>query len=134
MAKKRKPKNSKRKHKKLPDIQFLRDHFDYNPITGELTDNITGDVVTRIDAQGYANVQFKGKQYRAHRICFYMFHGRDPGSKVIDHIDGNKSNNSIVNLRAVTHRVNLSNTAKARKTKPRPKNEPGAHRVWAMPV
>ena len=128
MAKKR---NTPRK---LPDLLLLKQEFHYDPITGELTDELTGEDRTKADAKGYKTVMFKGKRWQAHRICFYLFHGRDPGKKVIDHIDGNPSNNSIVNLRAVSHRENLRNTPRARKTKPRPANEPGAWKVWAMPV
>jgi hypothetical protein len=122
------------KHRKLPDLVFLEELFNYDPITGKLLDSMTGDEVGWINKQGYRIVRVKKKQYKAHRICFYMFHKRDPLKKVVDHIDGDKSNNAIVNLRAVTHRQNLANTSKARATKPRPANEPGAWKVWAMPV
>jgi len=122
------------KPRKLPSHAVLIDLFDYDPITGILTDNISGNEVGWINKEGYRIVRVKKKEYKAHRICFAIFHKRDPGKKCIDHIDGDKQNNAIVNLRAVTHRVNKSNTAKARASKPRPKNEPGAWRVFAMPV
>ena len=122
------------KTRKLPDLVFLNELFEYDPLSGKLTDSISGGEVGWLDKSGYRIVRVKKKCYKVHRICFYMFHKRDPGKKVIDHINGDKADNSIVNLRAVSHRENLSNTPKARKTKPRPKNEPGAWKVWAMPV
>ena len=122
----------KPKHKKLPHINILRSLFTYNPITGELTDEITGEDVTKTTKQGYKTLQFRGHSYKAHRICFYMFHGRDPGRKVIDHCDGDKGNNAICNLRAVSHRDNVRNTAAERKKQGGPpKAEPGAHRCFA---
>jgi len=116
------------KTKKLPDYLILKDLFDYDPITGKLTDSDSQEEVGWLNKQGYRIVRVKGKEYKAHRVCFYLFHRRDPGKKVVDHIDGCKDNNAIVNLRAVSHKTNRKNTAKARATKPRPKNEPGAWR------
>ena len=129
MAKKKKS----TRPRKLPDLSILTDNFDYDPITGELTDNITGDIVTGTDKRGYKTLQFRGKTWAAHRICFYLFHRRDPGKKVIDHCDGNPSNNAICNLRAVSHRDNLRNTAASRKKAGGPpKAEPGAHKCFAI--
>ena len=124
----------KRTHKKLPDINILRSLLNYDPITGELTHSDTGKDATYTDKRGYKHFQFKRQTYKAHRICFYLFHGRDPGSKVIDHCDGNKGNNKITNLRAVSHRKNLQNTAASRKKTGLPKPEWGAHRVFATPL
>jgi len=42
-----------------------------------------------------------------------FYYGKYP-SKDLDHINGNKSDNCIDNLREVTHRVNIQNEKKAR--------------------
>ena len=55
----------------------------------------------------YYRVQINGKQYRNHRIIFLMHHGFLP--KHLDHIDGNKLNNKIENLREATHSQNMMN-------------------------
>lgn len=49
------------------------------------------------DSKGYKQISFKGKVYRLHRIIFLMHHGYMPD--FVDHIDGNKKNNRIENLR-----------------------------------
>ena len=131
MKKKKKP-----KIKKLPDLQYLLDNFRYDPIEGVLykKDPYRIDEDKRAgykDKRGYWHIKILKQTYKLHRIVFYMFHRRDPKQRVIDHIDGNKSNNAIVNLRAVTQRVNLRNTAASRKKKGLPRCEPGAHRVFA---
>lgn len=58
-------------------------------------------------AKGYVLLKFEQKRYSAHRIIFYMTHGYCP--EYIDHIDGNRSNNRIENLRPATQVQNLSN-------------------------
>lgn len=55
----------------------------------------------------YRKVHFFGKQIYEHRLIFMMHYGFMP--KYIDHIDGNKSNNKIENLREVEHYQNMMN-------------------------
>jgi hypothetical protein len=53
--------------------------------------------------------------YYLHRLIFLMHHGYLP--KLIDHIDGNPSNNRIENLRAATVSQNGCNRNAAKKNK-----------------
>jgi len=55
----------------------------------------------------YKRVAFYGKEYYLHRIIFMMHKGYMP--KFIDHIDNNKSNNKIENLREASHSQNQWN-------------------------
>lgn len=59
------------------------------------------------DRRGYRSVLFEKKSYKAHRLIWFIVHGEWPQS--VDHIDGNPSNNSLNNLRAVTHAENMKN-------------------------
>ena len=58
-------------------------------------------------SSGYRVVKIYGKRYRVHRIIFMMCHGYI--SKYIDHIDGNRLNNRIENLRECNHNENMHN-------------------------
>ena len=48
--------------------------------------------------------------YRAHRLIFLFHHGYLP--EFLDHIDGNKINNRVENLRPATKSQNMSNRGK----------------------
>lgn len=56
---------------------------------------------------GYRIVMYNGIQFMMHRVIFLMHHGYLP--ECIDHIDRNKSNNKIENLRACTFSQNALN-------------------------
>jgi len=60
-----------------------------------------------VSASGYCSGTFLGKAMLAHRAIFAMRFGYMP--HVIDHIDGNKTNNSIDNLRDVDRAQNSRN-------------------------
>lgn len=56
---------------------------------------------------GYIHVKIKAKAYKAHRLVFLYHHGYMP--ECVDHIDGDKTNNKIENLRAATKEENCRN-------------------------
>lgn len=49
------------------------------------------------------------KYVRVHRVVWETFIGEIPDGYEIDHIDGNKQNNALSNLRCVTHKDNMNN-------------------------
>lgn len=68
------------------------------------------------DSAGYAVVKISGKVYKAHRVIWFLCNGYWPEGW-IDHIDGNKSNNSLENLREVTFSQSNANRGKTSKPK-----------------
>jgi hypothetical protein len=58
-------------------------------------------------SSGYLVIRIFGKRYRTHRLIFMMHHGQYP--VCVDHIDGNKLNNHIENLRGCDHNQNMHN-------------------------
>lgn len=47
-------------------------------------------------------VCINGEMHAVSRVLWAMFTGNDPGDKVVDHIDGDCSNNCVTNLRLAT--------------------------------
>lgn len=60
-------------------------------------------------SNGYQEVTINKKNLYAHRVIFMMIHGRWP--EQVDHIDGNRSNNLIDNLREANNAQNNRNTS-----------------------
>ena len=81
--------------------------FDYDD---GLLLNKAGHIYCNLDKDGYIRVRTNGKEYRAHRIIWEMFNGPIPEGLLIDHIDGDKLNNRIDNLRIATRRQNRANS------------------------
>jgi HNH endonuclease/AP2 domain len=93
-------------------------HLNYNPDTGLFfsNTNIEMPIGTR-NKHGYVVFKVNGKLFYAHRIAFFLIHGFVP--KIVDHINRNKSDNRIKNLREVTARLNSQNTVAQGITKPK---------------
>lgn len=61
------------------------------------------------DSKGYLRVKINGKCDRIHRIIWSYVNGPIPAGMVIDHINGDKSDNRIENLRLTTCSQNSQN-------------------------
>ena len=76
---------------------------------------MTGVQTCALPISGYKVFKYQGKMHYVHRVIYEMFAGEKP--KYIDHIDGDKLNNRIENLREATpsqnqcnHKISSKNT------------------------
>ncbi len=58
---------------------------------------------------GYRRVRLSGRAYQTHRLIWLYVYGEWPEDQ-IDHIDGNKANNRIANLRMASNALNRANS------------------------
>ena len=71
----------------------------YDPETGQF------DPPCKPASQGYRRV---GKE-PAHRLAWKLHYGEDPGKMCVDHINGDRADNRICNLRLVNRQQNAWN-------------------------
>jgi hypothetical protein len=102
--------------KPLPPIEQLRELLSYDPATGALTWATRrkggckpGQPAGCVSPTGYGRILCMGKSYPTHRIAWALYHGEDPYPYQIDHIDRDKINNRIANLRLATPKENCAN-------------------------
>jgi HNH endonuclease/AP2 domain len=103
--------------KPLPSAEYLRELFNYDAETGELTWKVCKNNYKPVGSTaGYLRqskscyvVRVDRVLYLAHRLIWRMVTGDDPGSLHIDHIDCNPNNNALSNLRLATGSQNQCN-------------------------
>lgn len=82
--------------------------FSYDPNTGEFTRRRDGKVIVPMISQGYKRLWFKGHLYQQHRVAWLYVYGRWPAFR-IDHINMDRLDNRIANLRECDMSQNLMN-------------------------
>jgi hypothetical protein len=99
-----------------PIPEEIKDYISYDPETGvcvwKKTTNQSirvGDIVGGTQTNGYRVVRFRKELYKLHRVIWFLYHGEQPGDKEVDHINGDRSDNRISNLRLVTNQENQHN-------------------------
>lgn len=91
-------------------IKHIRRYFIYNN-DGTFTRTDRKNSNGSFDKDGYLIFKIKGMPYKAHRLVFAYFNGRFPHGE-IDHINRNRSDNRIENLRECTRQQNIENTTR----------------------
>lgn len=94
----------------------LREVLSYEPETGRFYWRIRRKRVTvgaaagTLHHLGYVHIHVLGHKYLAHRLAWLYVHGEWPSGQ-IDHINGDRADNRLVNLRVTTQRQNTQNQA-----------------------
>lgn len=94
-------------------IDDLNTALHYDPKTGHLSwkrDGSTADTI--LHRAGYRRLFLGGEQIEAHRAAFAIHHGVWP--EMVDHINGDRGDNRIVNLRGCTNQQNQQNAKRSK--------------------
>jgi len=101
---------------KIARIEELLTKVSINAELGEIRWATSGtgrklmSLVGSITSSGYRSIWANGNRLQYHQVLFYSVHGYIPqDGRVIDHIDRDKLNNRIDNLRDVTIHQNAHN-------------------------
>lgn len=92
----------------------LKELFHYDPNTGYITrtssvSNVKrGDIAGGKTEQGYIRIRVDGKKYLGHRLAWLYVYGRWPRDQ-IDHINHDRADNRLENLREVSSQTNCRN-------------------------
>jgi len=97
-------------------IEKLKEYLDYDPETGNFIWKVhtgwasPGKPAGCKTKKGYIQIGISLKSYYAHKLAWLFVHGKYPKGE-IDHINGNKADNRITNLRDVTVKENQRNAS-----------------------
>lgn len=93
----------------------LQEYLHYDTDTGIFTwikkpNNkiLKGSRAGSLNKAGYRNIDLLGKKYVAHRLAWLYVHGNFPDG-IIDHINHERDDNRLCNLREVSHAENMRN-------------------------
>lgn len=108
---------NKEKQAAVPQ-KVLHELFDYNSETGKWANKINRGARARkgqpagcLKKDGYNQIMINGHSYYTRRLAWAYVYGDFPegGQPLIDHINGNPSDNRIANLKISSHSENMKN-------------------------
>lgn len=86
----------------------LKDILEYNSLTGEWIWLHSKKIAGTVQKNGYRYIQIEKKLYQSSRLAYLYMKGKFPDN-IVDHIDGNTTNDRWINLRPATMSENQYN-------------------------
>lgn len=98
----------------MNEFEIIKSNLQYNPDTGVFNWRVPKQGrrkevgYTDKGMWGYVQVRIEGKKYLAHRLAWLLYYGEFPDG-ILDHINGDKTDNRICNLRIASLSENQCN-------------------------
>lgn len=89
-------------------FDYVNSKYKYDPDTGHIISRHYKRPIGVCRGNGYLTIIIDGKPYMAHRLAWLLTHQRWPEHE-IDHINGDRSDNRLSNLREATRQQNMIN-------------------------
>jgi hypothetical protein len=91
-------------------LDEARGIYQYNADTGEVlkVDGVNLKKIGWLDSRGYLCIRYNSTPIKVHRLAYALHHGEWPDNE-LDHINRNKLDNRISNLRLVNRYINNQN-------------------------
>lgn len=93
----------------IPSKEYLHTRLSYIKDSGRLMWRDEPFFADNAKRNGYRAVRLDGKHFFAHRLVWQMKHGDLEPEEFLDHIDRDKTNNKLSNLRKFSHSQNAFN-------------------------
>ena len=96
------------------DQKYLKEILNYNSESGvfswkkRLSNRVNVNDRAGVCYDGYLLVGINNNQYPAHRLAWFYVYGEWPENQ-IDHINHNRADNRIINLRLASYKINSMN-------------------------
>lgn len=95
-------------------VEMVTKLLSYNSETGEFRWNerrggksMAGSLAGSLKPSGYLLINIYGNRYRAHHLAWFMTYGEFPA--MLDHVNGDRADNRISNLRIASASQNMMN-------------------------
>lgn len=109
-------------------LEITRDElwcYTYDPITGgvcfaadpRLPACVHGLRAEKKHHRGYLSLYANGRKYYAHRVAYVLHYGSLAADAILDHVNGDRADNRIANLRQVSFSQNNHNRSPGKRSK-----------------